>query len=185
MVAANPAAKAVKIVEVTDKRVFEARPSSPSTPSLENAADIKNAKITERAIARKRGGYGNALGDIVLPEGRSVAGLVRSATEKALRDKGYRVVAEGSPEYASAIPVSVEVNKFWAWFKPGFAAITIECEAMVTVTSDAFMPPTPHPVLSDAKDSGFAALESMWIKVISQNLGDLSDKMGADIKPPS
>src|SRR5689334_551286 len=64
-VASGPA---VKIVEVRDIRRFEVDPGDPSQPSLGDAAEIKDAKITERAIGRKRGGFGNALGDLALPD---------------------------------------------------------------------------------------------------------------------
>jgi hypothetical protein len=75
-----------KIVDVNDKRMFEAAPRIPSTPSLQNAKDITNPAITARAVARKRDGYGAAWGDIILPEGRTVAALVRGATQKAFQE---------------------------------------------------------------------------------------------------
>jgi hypothetical protein len=49
---------------VTDQRTFEARPRDASIPSLKEEADLTNRAITVRAIARKRGGFGMALGDI-------------------------------------------------------------------------------------------------------------------------
>jgi uncharacterized lipoprotein YajG len=173
-----------KIVEVRDRRVFEAAPKDPSTPSLRSAADISNPMITARALARKRGGYGNALGDIVLPEGRSVAGLVKGAMQKALQDKGYRVVEEGSPDYARAVPVSVEIQSFWAWFTPGFAAITVECKSAVRLTGGAFTTASPPPVEGYAMASGIGAFESTWADVIKRALDDLSGKMEAQIKSP-
>ncbi|MCP3927681.1 MAG: flagellar biosynthesis protein, partial [Bacteroidetes bacterium] len=70
----NPSeGKTIAIVRVTDIRQFEVAPLSPSVPSL-RGDDIENHAITVRAIARKRNGYGKAIGDIVLPEGRTVEG---------------------------------------------------------------------------------------------------------------
>ena len=69
----------VKIVRVTDQRTFELRPDVASIPSLKDG-QIDNKAITSRAIARKRNGYGKALGDILLPEGRTVEDLVEEAT---------------------------------------------------------------------------------------------------------
>ena len=173
-----------KIVEVRDRRMFEAAPREPSTPSLQSAADISNPMITARALARKRGGYGNALGDIVLPEGRTVAGLVKGAMQKALQDKGYRVVEEGSPDYARAVPVSVDIQRFWAWFTPGAFAVTVECQSAVTFTGGAFTSASPPPVEGYAMASGFGAFESTWADVIKRALADLSEKMEAQIKSP-
>ncbi len=140
--------------------------------------------ITSRALARKRGSYGNALGDIVLPEGRTVAGLVKGAMQKALQDKGYRVVEEGSPDYARAVPVSVDVQRLWAWFTPGFAAITVECQSAVTMTGGAFTSQSPPPIEGYAMVSGFGAFESTWADVIKRSLDDLTEKMKAQIKSP-
>jgi hypothetical protein len=76
--AVNPDGTAyAKIVSVEDLRKFEARPDDAGTPSLQNASDITDPSITARAVARKRGGFGMALGDIVLPP-RAVSGGARS-----------------------------------------------------------------------------------------------------------
>jgi hypothetical protein len=81
----------------------EARPDDAGTPSLQNASDITDPGITARTVARKRGGFGAALGDILLPPGQSVAALVRAAAQKALADKGYAVVEAGSPLHGVAL----------------------------------------------------------------------------------
>ena len=175
----------VKIADVKDQRVFEADPRNPSTPSLQTAADITNPMITVRAVARKRGAYGEALGDFVLPEGRTVAGLVRGALQKALQDKGYRVVQEGSPDYADAMPISVEIERFWEWITPGTFAFTIECQAAVTMTGAIFTSPNPAQVEGYAMSSRIGQYDSLAADVIKRGLEDLTEKMKAQIKPPS
>ena len=67
----------VKLTEVKDVRQFEAAPRKPSIPSLQDPKEISNPAITSRAIARKRGGFGAAMADILLPEGRTVEQVVR------------------------------------------------------------------------------------------------------------
>jgi len=91
---------------VTDQRTFEAS----SIPSLKEEADLTNRAITVRAIARKRGGFGMALGDIVLPEGQTVEGLVKDAVIRSLRESGYRVVDESD---------AADIDQFLSWFSPG------------------------------------------------------------------
>jgi hypothetical protein len=86
----------VRITQVNDRRRFELNPRNPSVPSLENAAEINDPGIRARAIARKRGGFGNAMADILLPENRTVDQLVREAVTNALHQSGYQVVDDKS-----------------------------------------------------------------------------------------
>ena len=85
----NPETSAtVKIMKVTDRRVFQVKPNSPSIPSLRND-EINDPAITKRALARKRNTYGMALGDILLPPDRTVEHLTREALERGV--KGIRL----------------------------------------------------------------------------------------------
>src|SRR5262245_65653082 len=83
----------VSIMKVTDNRIFELKPAKPSTPSLK-AGDVTNKAITSRAVARKRNGWGMTMGDILLPEGRTVEDLVKEALTKAFRESGYKVTTQ-------------------------------------------------------------------------------------------
>lgn len=121
----------VKIVRVTDCRVFEKAPRQPSIPSLKDGA-IDNKAITSRAIARKRNGYGRALGDIVLPEGRTVEMLITESLTKAFRDAGYQVVGANDTSPA-AIPVEAEIEQFWSWITPGAWSIGVFFETTVNI----------------------------------------------------
>jgi hypothetical protein len=135
----DPAAgRAVTIARVTDCRVFQAAPRDASIPSLKGR-EIGDKAITSRAIARKRNGYGKAMGDILLPEGRTVEVLTREALTKSFREAGYRVL-EGAPAaQEKAVPVEAEIEQFWAWFKPGFWAVGLQFEARVKIKGD--LPP--------------------------------------------
>jgi hypothetical protein len=130
----NPASgKAVVIARVTDNRVFELAPKEASIPSL-RGGEIADKAITSRAIARKRNGYGKALGDILLPEGRTVEALVREALVKSFREAGYRVV-DGADK-GNAVPIEADIEQFWSWMTPGFWAISLEFEAKVKIKGD-------------------------------------------------
>ena len=104
----------VKIVRVTDRRTFQLKPSDPSTPSLKDG-QIDNPAITSRAIARKRSGYGKAMGDILLPEGHTVEQLVGTALTRGLRGAGYRVLLQGQEGYEQAVPLEADIRRFWTW----------------------------------------------------------------------
>lgn len=116
----NPnAGQEVKITDVVDARLFEARPRQPSTPSLEDGA-IGNRDLTARAIARKRNGQGLAQGDVVLPEGQTVAKLVGETVANGFRRAGYRVLKAGDAGYDKALPISVKIVEFWSWSQTNF-----------------------------------------------------------------
>jgi hypothetical protein len=178
---ASPTAH-VNIVRVTDKRVFEANPRNPSMPSLEKPEDLKDRAITARAIARKRGGYGNAMSDILLPEGRTVELVVREAVTKALREKGYNVVEPASPEAAKALPLEVDIQQFWMWMTPGVFAITLEQRGIVTMNSVALVGGEAVVVQGYAKVSTMAATDEEWKKTITQGVNDLIEQMKAKLR---
>jgi hypothetical protein len=173
----------VKIVAVRDLRKFEESPSDAGTPSLQNAADIKDSSITSRAFARKRGGFGAALGDIVLPPGHTVAGLVQGAAQKALVDKGYAVVDSTSPHYATALPLSIDIVEFWEWFSPGAFSVRIDFKSTLNMTGDALVGPNMPPVTSHIDHEGMAAFESDYIDLVQRGVDDLSMKIEERINP--
>jgi hypothetical protein len=169
-----PAGPLVRIDRVTDRRAFEVDPRQANIPSLMNEAEIKDPKITSRAIARKRGGFGKALGDVLLPEGRTVTQVVEEALTWALQDAGYRVVRKQDPEAATAIPLEADIDQFWAWFRPGFAEIAVEFESSVRLTS----PPLPalqtSPVKGTSRVTGVAATSGTWQEAVTRGVDDLA-----------
>ena len=182
--AVNPVGGAyAKIVTVDDVRKFEASPRMPRIPSLENASQITDPSITSRAVARKRGGFGKALGDVVLPPGQSVAGLVRAAAGKALADKGYTVVGADSPDYAAAAPLSIDIGQFWAWFSPGFASVHIDFEGTLTLRGAGLLDRDPTTVTSHLSHEGGAIFESDWAELVQRGIADLSQRIEETIKP--
>jgi hypothetical protein len=183
--ATNDAKAVAKITEVRDLRKFEASPRDPSSPSLGEESELSDPKITSRAFARKRGGFGNAAGDVVLPEGHTVADLVRAAAQRALQEKGYTVVDQSSPLYGNALPLAIDVEQFWAWFTPGVVEVTAEFKAAVTMKSDALTTSQPARATGYAKYGSVAVFESTWQHIVSTGLDDLTAKMKDGLKAPS
>lgn len=171
----------IKIVKVDDNRGFAIAPEAPDTPSLSDD-DIQNRATTGRAIARKRNGYGKALGDVLLPEQQTVSGLTQAALEQAFREAGYRVFSPGQPGYDDAIPVSVSIRQFWAWMTPGFWAITLEHRADVSIQAPV-APLQAITVESYAKESMQMAPESSWREIVSKGIADLIAKTKAKLVP--
>jgi uncharacterized lipoprotein YajG len=120
----------VYIAAVTDDRTFQNKPSDPSTPSIDGDVTKLSAQQKDQMIGRQRNGFGKAMGDIALPAGESVTERTRLLLEQALARKGYEVSTD--PNAANSITVSVK--EFWAWFTPGFWALTFEAKLSCDVT---------------------------------------------------
>lgn len=174
----------VKLIEVNDVRRFEPKPRNPSVPSLENPAEISDPAIRSRALARKRGGFGMALADILLPEGRTVEQVVREAVTTAFLERGYLVVDDKSPTSVKALPLSVDIRQFWSWFTPGFMAISIEFEGILILTSEALLINPQETVRGYALVRSLAATDEEWQRTMQEGLKDLIDKMKSRIRGP-
>ena len=99
-------------IRAVDDRVFQIKPTSFDMPSLKYD-EIDDKSITERAIARKRNNYNMAIGDVLLPKGRTVSELVGDAVASAYQQAGYEVVsAPGAPDVRE---VKVQIIEFWSW----------------------------------------------------------------------
>jgi hypothetical protein len=132
----NPASgPAVTFIRVTDKRIFEKAPRVASVPSVKGG-EIGDKAITSRAIARKRGGTGMAMGDILLPEGRTVEDVVREALTKSFRDAGYRVMDGAPGSNDEVVPIEADIEQFWSWVTPGVWVFSLEFEAKVRIKGD-------------------------------------------------
>ena len=103
---------AVLLMLVEDARRFEPRSHAPWTPSLYGDREGERG-IAARSVGRRQAGSRG--GNLVLPERRSVAGLVSDAITRALREAGYRVTEPGAPGAADAAPLAVVIEEFWVW----------------------------------------------------------------------
>jgi len=164
---------AVRIESVQDVRTFVVNPPSPDTPSLMDNDEINNTTITSRAVGRKRGGFGAALGDVMLPEGQTVQMLVESAVARALRESGYRVVERGSPGHAQAAPIDIRIDQFWSWFNPGFWAVTVSFRGSIFLRGALPQIRDGRVVSTQVQNSMQAVFESDWQKVVDQGLEGL------------
>jgi hypothetical protein len=166
--AAPASAKVAIIRSVKDDRRFEQAPTDPSIPSIgfEGTAQA-TAETKARAIGRKRNTYGMALGDVLLQPGQDVAGTVRAHLAAALRESGY-VVLDGSGSAPGAIALDVTIRRFWAWFTPGFATVTVS----TVVTTDVSIDGGGRTVTINALNerSSLAATDAVWKDSIEKAL---------------
>ena len=178
--AANPERGTAIRFETEDVRVFEAKPATPDIPSLKNG-EITNESITSRAIARKRNSYGRGLGDVLLPEGQTVAKLIENAVASSFREAGYRVLTSSDPGFDKALPVDTKINQYWSWMNPGFWAITLSCRTEVTITAPIAGFEDGRKITALAENSMQAAFESAWQEIATEGLTELKRSLSRSI----
>lgn len=180
-ISANPeVGRALKFTRVSDMREFELKPSTPDVPSLKNG-EINDPAITSRAIARKRNSYGKALGDILLPEGQTVAALAESHLARGFRENGYRVVNEGDPDFDTAVPVEVDIEKFWGWFDPGFWSIQLHFQTLIKVYGPAGPFIDGEEFDSHIENNYQVASGQNWAATIAESFDSLNTDIAEDI----
>src|SRR5688572_29725095 len=131
---AGDGARVAVIESVTDLREFQDNPSDPSIPSLKKGDEFAlDAEGRKRAIARKRNGYGKAMGDILLEGTETVETLSRDLVVRGLAERGYRVLDPGATAPSDALRVKVGVREFWAWFSPGFWTVSMEAKLKLDI----------------------------------------------------
>lgn len=178
----NPnTSRAVLIREVADNRVFEVDPRQADIPSL-SRGEIDNEELTSRAIARKRNSFGAAMGDIVLPEGRTVADVVREAVTKTLRENGYAVYESSAEAGASAIGLDIGIERFWAWFRPGFARIAMEFATVVNLSPNPVTRAGEMQISGESRVQGQAATLSNWLEAIDAGIAALMADFEAQLR---
>lgn len=166
---ATPAMQHVVVIgKVTDERVFEDAPNDPSTPSLGFGGSGKASDdIKARAIGRKRNTYGKALGDVVLQPGQTVESVIRENVVAAFQQAGYEVKDEGDAG-SSPLVVDVHIKKFWAWFDPGFWAITLNDNIVTDLVFSGVGAPVV--VSTHVEEKHQAATDNGWIEIVDKGL---------------
>jgi len=172
----NPATgKYVRIDSVQDKRTFTVKPPSADMASLDPDADSSDASKA-RAIGRKRNGYGKALGDVVLPEGKTVSGLVEGAMATGFQQAGYIVVKQGDPNFAAAAPVTAQVIDFWAWFQPGFWSVTTNQKSELQVSGDVGALHGSQAIKTHVSESKQVVASSDWQEIVEKGLSAITQR---------
>lgn len=160
---------------VKDNRVFEQAPKDPSIPSLGfEGATNATAELKAKAVGRKRNGFGKAMGDITLQNGKTVEGVIKERLTLALEQAGYDVKQAGDVAQPNLV-VDVNVKQFWAWFQPGFWAIALHTRIETDLSVDGAAAPVT--VKSDVEESRQAATDGAWVSVLSKGLDDYQVKV--------
>lgn len=165
---APPTKPSITVGPVTDARQFQNSPSDPSTPSINGDFNSMPRDQLSRMIGRQRNAYGKALGDIALPSGRSVESETQALVEQGLRRRGYAIGAPGT----SSNTATVRVDQFWAWFSPGFWAVTFEARVTCTISLDVNGQSRTFVVQGYGKETGQIGSDANWQAAYTQAFED-------------
>lgn len=165
------------IALVEDNRTFQDKPTTPDIPSLKDGLAKATTEEKAKAVARKRNGYGKALGDILL-EKETVSELLQKRTTHALKQSGYEVIANNETNRANAdLILTIKINKFWSWFQPGFASIKIHSEIDTNVVNAKDLNTAPLHIYSKVTKSAQIANGTKWVENIDGVLDDYESKL--------
>lgn len=173
--------KQVFINAAVDKRVFQINPSSPDVPSLDPSENLDDS-IKQRAIGRKRNGFGKALGDLLLKDGQSIESLTTSSIRQAFVEKGYTVVSNKEQIGKDTFVVNANIEKFWAWMNPGFASITLSTEISTELDIKSASNISKEKIYVKAADGFQLGTKSNWIEVINRALRLYVDDLKSKLK---
>jgi hypothetical protein len=171
--AAAPAqGPAFKLSSVRDERAFQAKPPQANIPSLD-ADDISDPALKARAIGRKRGTFGKARGDILLPTDSSVTHVVAACLRTALARAGGVLVDDKDPRFASARPLEMRVQRFWSWLRPGAWQVQVEFDAELTVRGPLAGFEAGRVVTAHAELRKGAMTDARWLSSVNDGLDQL------------
>ena len=165
------------ILAVSDQREFQEDPRDPSIPSLKKGEKFElDAEGRKRAVARKRNSYGMALGDIMLEGGDTVETLTRDLVASGLRERGYQVLEAGEAAPAGAMRLNVGIKEFWAWFSPGFWAVSMEAKLLIQIDAEGPGGRQSFAVPGYGINKAGAATEANWILAYDRAFEDYLEK---------
>ena len=121
------------IRNVTDGRVFSDGTGNPADPT----PDIKSKEQRNITIGRKRGGFGNAWGSIVLKNEITVTGIIRSALEKSLTDSGFMVIHDETAIDNNTFIINCCITKFWNWMNLNFASLDLNTDIAARIQTSS------------------------------------------------
>lgn len=163
----------ISIGPVVDKRRFENQPDDPSTPSIDGDVGGQSAAQKSKMIGRQRNTWGKAMGDISLAS-QTVESQTRLLVAEAFKRRGYAVTDAKSNNRAD-----VTIDKFWAWFTPGFWAVDFEANVRADMNISLNGRTSKFSVAGHGKNSGQMASDANWKLAYSRAYEDFLKNLEA------
>lgn len=161
----------VSIAPVVDKRHFENHPDEPSTPSIDGDVSRLSSAMKNKMIGRQRNMWGKAMGDISLAS-QTVNSQARALVAEALKRRGYTVTDTASNNH-----VDVTLDKFWAWFTPGFWAVDFEADVQADMDVSLNGRHSKFTVAGHGKNTGQVASDANWQLAFSRAYENFLDNL--------
>jgi hypothetical protein len=179
--AAQPQAIPFKLVVVRDARRFESKPRQADVPSLADP-DVRDPALTARALGRKRGSFGKARGDYMLPAGETVASLVRAHVTAAVARAGGMVVEARDARFPQAIPLEVEITRFWSWLRPGAWQVEVEFDAALRIRAPLPGLEAGKAIAAHSELRRGSMTDARWIGVLREGTAQLGEQLAQELK---
>jgi len=161
--------KEVYIASVVDKRIFEIAPKSAASPSLDHSQK-GNEQIKPRAIGRKSNSLGTDLGDIVLPESKTVSIVIENALKQAFIENGYTVIESKDDVTTDTYIADVTIHKFWSWMQPGTWEISINTEIETKINLKKSLDNKSEVIYVIHSEHFQTSITENWVEVINNAL---------------
>lgn len=122
-----------------------------------------------------------ALGDVLLQKDKTVESVIRENLAAAFSQAGYQVLDSGS-DNISPLTVDVTIKEFWAWFRPGFWALTLS----TNIVTDLKFSNAENPITIEihAQDSRQMATDKAWVEIVEKALEQYRLETGNVMKKP-
>ena len=163
---------------IQDNRIFEQRPSDPSTPSVKGSLEAMPQETLVTLIGRQRNGYGKAMGDVALPEGSTILEQTRELLTEGLQSRGYTV----TNDQAAPNKVNVSVDRFWGWFTPGMWAVSFQTQIDTTLNITTPLGEQTIDVKGHGINRGQIASDANWRLAFDRGFADFLDKLDAALE---
>lgn len=165
----------VSIISITDQRKFENKPPQPSTPSIDGDVTTLSKAERGRMIGRQRNGFGKAMGDIALADNQTVENQMRLLVAEAFKRRGYTV----NDARQSGNQAEVVIDKFWAWFTPGFMSVDFDADVSANMKISLNGRSGQFTVSGHGKNGGQVASDANWKLAYSRAFDDFIKNLDA------
>ncbi len=171
----------VYISSSEDNRLFEPQSTDFSNPSL-NPDAVQGNDINARAIARKSDSDGKGLGDILLPEGKTIEFLISSVLKQTLIANGYKIISDKDLITDNTSIVDTKIDKFWAWMNQGLLNTTITSQISTSIVFKSRNKTDKITTSVKQSDTYQSASDSNWKEIIEKALNEYAVKLSSQLK---
>lgn len=122
------------------------------------------------------------MGDVAVVEGSSVQNEMKKLVTQALQSRGYNIA--DTEDSASKI-ITIDINKFWAWFSPGMWSVSFECQLDCQISFKSQTGVEKVNVNGYGKNNGQVASNANWALAFKRAFLDFLKNFDAEMDKKS